>query len=272
MTGSEDLLLFTHLLRKPDKELDLERAALLIADMGDGDKIAHPEDARFARGSSRPGCVETPHIARCVALLDQLGEKARMRILRAGFRPGRAPVSVALTAILNLLYKEEGFRGNVTEYYDPRNSFLDDVLERRTGIPITLALVLMGVARRAGLRLEGIAFPGHFLVRATLETGQHLYIDPFEGRITTREEMDAVWEATTGHPGPIDDTVLVPATRRQIVARLLNNLRCIYEIQGDGRRLCLVLQRLAAVNPSPEADQRLERARQSPPRPRISIN
>lgn len=261
MPGAEDLLLFNHLLRKSDKELDLERAAFLIAEAS---KQLDDDDARDGTAGV--------DIARCVALLDQLGEKARIRILRSGFRPGRAPVSVALTAILSLLYKEEGFRGNVADYYDPRNSFLDDVLERRTGIPITLALVLMGVARRAGLRLEGVSFPGHFLVRATNESGGHLYIDPFEGRITTREEMDAVWEATTGQPGPVDDTVLIAATRRQIIARLLNNLRCIYEIQGDGRRLCQVLAQLAAVNPSPEAEQRLERARQQPPAPRISIN
>jgi regulator of sirC expression with transglutaminase-like and TPR domain len=250
MSGSEDLVLFTHLLRKPDKELDLERAALLIAE------DEHPE----------------LDIARCVAKLDELGEQVRIRIVRSGFRPGRAPTSIALTAVLTVLYREERFCGNVTDYYDPRNSFLNDVLERRTGIPISLALVLMGVARRAGLRLEGVSFPGHFLVRATMETGTHVFIDPFEGRITTREEMEAVWEATTGDPGPVDPAVLVPSTRRQIIARLLNNLRCIYEIQGDGRRLCQVLARLAAVNPSPEAEQLLERTRLQPPGPRISIN
>jgi regulator of sirC expression with transglutaminase-like and TPR domain len=248
--GSEELVLFTHLLRKPDKELDLEQAALLIAeDEHDG-----------------------LDIAQCVAQLDALGEKARLRILRSGFRPGKAPTSVALTAILGLLYRDEGFRGNVLDYYDPRNSFLNDVLERRTGIPITLAVVLMGVARRAGLRLEGVSFPGHFLVRATSESGGHLFVDPFEGRIITREEMESVWEASTGNPGPIDDAVLIPASRRQIIARLLTNLRCIYEIQGDGPRLCHVLARLAVVNPSTEAQQRLERARLQPPAPRISIN
>ncbi len=248
--GSEDLVLFTHLLRKPDKELDVERAALLIA-----------EDEHAGLD-----------IAQCVAQLDRLGEKARLQILRSGFRPGRAPVSVALTAILSLLYRDEGFRGNALDYYDPRNSFLNDVLERKVGIPITLALVLIGVARRAGLRLEGVSFPGHFLVRATSESGAHIYVDPFEGRIISREDMEAVWEASTGHPGPIDDTVLVSASHRQIIGRLLNNLRCIYEIQGDGPRLCHVLARLAVVNPSPEAEQSLERARLTPPAPRISIN
>jgi regulator of sirC expression with transglutaminase-like and TPR domain len=248
--GSEELVLFTHLLRKPDKELDLEKAALLIAE------------------DEHPGL----DIAQCVAQLDALGAEARLRILRSGFRPGKAPASVALTAVLSLLYRDEGFRGNVLDYYDPRNSFLNDVLERRTGIPITLAIVLIGVARRAGLRLEGVSFPGHFLVRATSEAGMHLFVDPFEGRIITREEMEAVWEASTGQPGPIDDSVLAPATRRQIIGRLLNNLRCIYEIQGDGPRLCQVLARLAVVTPSTENVQRLERARTEPPAPRISIN
>jgi regulator of sirC expression with transglutaminase-like and TPR domain len=252
MSGSEDLVLFAHLLRKPNKELDLERAALLIAE------------------AEYPGL----DIARYVSQLDQLGAEARLRLLQNGVRPASAPVSVVLTTVLHLLYKDLGFRGNVADYYDPRNSFLNSVLERRTGIPLTLGLVLIAVAKRAGLRLHGVSFPGHFLVRALGDNGAPLFIDPFEGRILCKEEILAMWEQMTGEPGPDErmDQALAPACRRQIIARMLNNLRCIYEIRGDSQRLCQVLARLAVVMPSDEADKRLEGARTAPPSPRISIN
>jgi regulator of sirC expression with transglutaminase-like and TPR domain len=250
MYGSEDLLLFAHLLRKPDKELDLERAALLIAE------------------AEYPGL----DIARYVEMLDRLGAEARSRLCASGLRPGRAPVSVTLTTILHMLYRDLGFRGNVADYYDPRNSFLHVVLQRRTGIPISLALVLIAVAKRCGLRLQGVSFPGNFLVRAVSETGAPLFIDPFEGRVLAREELEGMWEQMTGQPGPIDEQALAPASRRQIIARMLNNLRCIYEIRGDGPRLCQVLARLAVLVPSEDLERRLERAKMTPPSPRISIN
>jgi regulator of sirC expression with transglutaminase-like and TPR domain len=253
MSGSEDLVLFAHLLRKPHKELDLERAALLIA------------EAEF------PGL----DIGRYVDMLDQLGSQARLRLLQNGLRPGRTPVSVVLTTVLHLLYREMGFRGNVADYYDPRNSFLNLVLERRTGIPITLGMVLIAVAKRTGLRLDGVSFPGHFLVRAVAENGSRIFIDPFEGRVLSREEIHAMWEEVTGQPGPYGEALeqaLTPSCRRQIIARMLNNLRCIYEVRGEGQRLCQVLARLAVVNPSDEVEKRLEGARATPPSPRISIN
>jgi regulator of sirC expression with transglutaminase-like and TPR domain len=254
MSGSPDLVLFSHLLRKPDKELDLERAALLIAE------------------AEYPGL----DIARYVALLDDLGAKVRLALMESGLRPGTAPVPLALNAVLQLLYRDMGFRGNVADYYDHRNSFLNVVLERRTGIPITLALVLIAVAKRTGLRLQGVSFPGHFLVRALSENGAPLIIDPFEGRVLSREEVHTMWEQITGEPGAPDQhqlaQALAPASKRQIIARMLNNLRCIYEVRGDGRRLCQVLARLAVVTPSEEMERRLERATVAPPAPRISIN
>jgi regulator of sirC expression with transglutaminase-like and TPR domain len=251
MSGSEDLVLFAHLLRKPDKQLDLERAALLIA------------EAEY-RGLD---------VARYVAMLDDLGAQARLQMVKSGLRPGKAPVSLALNTILNLVYRDLGFRGNVADYYDPRNSFLNDVLVRRTGIPISLAVVLMAVARRAGLKLEGVSFPCHFLVRAVAENGVPLFIDPFDGRILPREEIQAMWEELTGDPASVvDEQALAPASSRQIIARILNNLRNIYEVRGDGRRLYQVLARMAVVTPSEEVDDRLERARLAPPAPRISIN
>ena len=135
--------------------------------------------------------------------------------------------------------------------------------------------MLIAVAKRAGLRLDGVSFPGHFLVRAMAENGAPIFIDPFEGRVLSREEILGMWEQATGQPGPSPeelDAALAPACRRQIIARMLNNLRCIYEIRGDGKRLCQVLARLAVVTPSEEVEKRLEGARSAPPSPRISIN
>jgi regulator of sirC expression with transglutaminase-like and TPR domain len=250
MPGSEDLVLFTHLVRKPQGKLDLERAALLIAE---------PE---------YPGL----DIGRYVARLDELGALTRARLETTGLRPASAPPSVALPHLLGFLYGELGFRGNVSDYYDPRNSFLNEVLDRRTGIPISLALVLMAVARRAGLAIDGVSFPGHFLARTAGDDGHPVFIDPFDGRILSGGDLHGLWEQVTGNPGPIDQTFLQPATRCQILARMLNNLRAIYEVRGDGRRLCQVLARLAILNPCEDAQRRLESAQAAPPLPRITIN
>jgi len=250
MTGQEDLLLFAHLLRKSDKELDLEHAALLIAE------------------AEYPGL----DIARSIGQLDALGALARSCLLRRGLRPFHCPDAVAVIPILDLLYRGLGFRGNTADFYDPRNSFLNLVLDRRTGIPITLATVLMGVAKRAGVNLDGVSFPGHFLVRGRSESGSPFFIDPFEGRILSGEEIRSMWELMVGYPVPLDEKRLAPASKRQVIARMLNNLRCLYEVRGDSQRLYQVLSRLAIVAPGEEIKQRLERVKKNPPAPLISIN
>src|SRR5262245_6627136 len=132
----EEITLFSHLVTRPDPELDLARAALLIAE---------PEYSGL-------------DVARYVEELDRLGTDAAARIAAA---PSRAP----LASVIRYLYEEVGFHGNTKDYYDPRNSFLNEVLDRRTGIPISLALVLVEVCRRVGIDARGVSFPGHFLVR-----------------------------------------------------------------------------------------------------------
>src|SRR5881394_2873843 len=128
-----DLTLFAHVVKRPEAELDLAQASLLVAE------------------------TEYPDldVARSIEVLDQLGTEARRRI--------GAESELALKRLLWLLYEELGFRGNSEDYYDPRNSFLNDVLERRIGIPISLAVVLIETGARLGVALEGVGFPGHFL-------------------------------------------------------------------------------------------------------------
>ena len=133
MSGPTDLLLFAHLLRRSDHELDLESTALLLCE---------PEYP----GLDIPGFL---------AKLEVMGELARIR-LEASRRCGTSAADRVLP-ILRLLYSELSFRGNVTDYYDPKNSFLNEVIDRRTGNPISLAIVLMAVCRRAGVAAEGVA-------------------------------------------------------------------------------------------------------------------
>lgn len=251
MTGPVELLLFEHLLRKPDSELDLERGALLIAE------------------AEYPGL----DVSACVARLDRLGATARRRLAAQGTRPGSDDVEMALSIVLSYLYEELGYKGNAADYYDPRNSFLNDVIERRTGIPISLAIVLIGVCRRAGIEVQGVSFPGHFLVRALRDDGHAVFIDPFDGKFLERDHLEALYQQATNDPAGLDEAFLEPASRRQILTRMLNNLRAIYEVRGDGRRLHQILARMAIVSPSDEVRSRLDLLTQNGPvSPRLTVN
>ncbi len=254
MSEPVDLVLFAHLLRKPDSELDVEQAALLIA------------EAEYP-GLDVPGYV---------AKLDGLAQQARQRLRSLGLNSPdskAAPVD-RMAAVLELLYRELGFRGNVADYYDPRNSFLNEVIDRRTGIPITLAVMLLAVCRRLGIEARGVSFPGHFLVRTVRRGGGSAFVDPFDGRVLEPGQLRMLYEQATGDPASgIDERYLEPAPRRQIVARMLNNLRAIYEVRGDRDRLQQALERLSVVSPSDEVRNRLDHLVQtSALAPRVSVN
>lgn len=147
------------------------------------------------------------------------------------------------------LFGEQGFRGNSSDYYDPRNSFLNDVLERRLGIPITLSILYTEVARRTGVPASGVAFPGHFLVRIETEHGEPLFVDPFrEGRILGKPTLRAMLERSS-FPRGLDRKVLEPASPRAVLLRMLNNLKGIYTSRGEWSRLLVVLSRAVELAP-----------------------
>ena len=163
-----------------------------------------------------------------------------------------------LAEVTNLLFGVEGFRGNDDDYYDPRNSYLDQVLERRVGIPITLAVVLLEVARRVGIDLDGVSMPGHFLVRLAGEPP--ILLDPFEGgRLLSEAECVARFRAVQGPAAPFDPGYLEPVGTMAIVARMLNNLRGVHLQRQDSHSLEWVL-RLRSLLPGATLEERTERA------------
>lgn len=156
-------------------------------------------------------------------------------------------------SLVNRLFVEAGFTGNAEDYYDPRNSLLPEVLDRRTGIPITLAIVAMEVGRRAGVPLEGVGMPGHFLVRTP---GTQHYLDVFDrGRRIDRAGCQELFRQVTG-VGPetrFGSHLLSRVSTRQLLARMLENLRGIYRERSDHANLEWVLRmRLGLRHEGPE--------------------
>jgi regulator of sirC expression with transglutaminase-like and TPR domain len=168
-------------------------------------------------------------------------------------------VDAAATAVSRFLFDEEGFQGNTADYYDPRNSFLNEVLTRRTGIPISLAVVYLEVARRAGLRVSGVNFPGHFLLRAPV-AGAHagttlradaLIIDPFHrGALLSEADCRELLRQHVGDEAAFDRTLLDPATRTQIVVRILVNLKRLYVRMRSFPQARFISDLLLAADPT----------------------
>lgn len=227
---SPSLTLFAHVVSRPEADIDLAEANLLIAE------------------AEYPGL----DIARTIRTLDELGRGAEAAVKLGSDRP-------PIERVLRFLYEETKFHGNADDYYDPRNSFLNDVLERRTGIPISLALVIIEVCRRAGVEAQGVAFPGHFLVRSPAQNG--LFIaDPFEGRLLTQADLRALLARQGGAPRDPDGRMLEAAPPKQILVRMLNNLRAIYKQRGDGTKEREMLERLFILAPTDEVKRDLDAA------------
>jgi regulator of sirC expression with transglutaminase-like and TPR domain len=159
-----------------------------------------------------------------------------------------------ISALNVVLFQEEMFRGNTVDYYSPRNSFLHDVLDRRLGIPITLALVYMEVARRVSFQLFGVGMPGHFLLKHYDVDGRSILIDAFErGSIVTEEDCRQKLDSIYSGQLALQPEFLLPVTRRQMLTRMLNNLRSVYLSQRDFRRAVQIVDLILVIYPrSPE--------------------
>ena len=199
--------------------------------------------------------------------LDLIGTEARRRVAAAPATAVDAPPDVdpdryaQVLALNAYLFGEMRFVGNEVHYEDPRNSFLNEVLERRTGIPITLALLYMEVARRAGLPVEGVNFPGHFLLRCparrALPDAEDLIIDAFHGGallsrdlLRRRAEAQSSWHDEGGDPARVDSRLLPHATKPQILARMLLNLKRVYVRMLSFPQARDITELLIAVDPA----------------------
>ncbi len=188
-----------------------------------------------------------------LAALDRFGVEARDRMAGA-MRPGdEIGALAAVTALNRYLFDELRFVGNREQYEDPRNSCLNQVVERRTGIPITLSLIYIEVARRAGLAIDGINFPGHFLVRCPDDQrpGDGFIVDPFHGGALLSEgDCRALLQKHVGPEAAFDRSLLAPATKAQIVTRMLLNLKRLYVHMRSFPQARLATDMLLAVDPS----------------------
>jgi regulator of sirC expression with transglutaminase-like and TPR domain len=185
--------------------------------------------------------------------LEQMGDAAFQRV--AG-EPGHdAPLAARVDTVNRYLFNELGFFGNREQYEDPRNSCLNEVLDRRTGIPISLSLIYIEVARRAGLRAEGINFPGHFLVRVlhdlhTDDPGEGLIVDPFHaGAILNEHDCRLLLHRHMGEEAAWEPQLLARATRRQILVRMLLNLKRLYVRWRSFPQARVVTDLLLALTP-----------------------
>jgi regulator of sirC expression with transglutaminase-like and TPR domain len=157
------------------------------------------------------------------------------------------PVAAQAAALIDHLCHRHGFRGNAQDYQDPKNSFINDVLQRRLGIPISLAVVYVEVARGAGLHADGVGFPGHFLIRVG-DSHEAVIIDPFYGALPDRRALEKLL-SRSGRARRLEDGMLSPTPTRHLIARMLMNLRGIYAARGDYPRLLVVLDRLIDLLP-----------------------
>ncbi len=192
--------------------------------------------------------------------LDQMGEAAFHFVAKD---PGQdAPLAARVDAVNRYLFGEVGFSGNREQYDDPRNSCLNEVMDRKKGIPITMALVYIEIARRAGIRAEGVNFPGHFLVRVlhdlhTDDAGDGLIVDPFHGgAILGEAECRKLLERHTGEEAAFDRSLLARATRRQVLVRMLLNLKRLYVKMHSFPQARVTTDALLALQPSSLADLR----------------
>jgi regulator of sirC expression with transglutaminase-like and TPR domain len=217
---------FAGLVGTNDDSIDLVRAALAIA------QTEYPK----------------LDVEQYVRRIEVLARRVRMRV------PDLGDIGESIAALNTVLFEEEGLSGNTDDYYDPRNSFLNDVLDRKLGIPITLALVYMEVARRVGFPLVGVGMPGHFLLKHYDVEGREVIIDAFNRGVVLSahdcaQRLDQIYSGQM----PFQPEYLVAVSRRQILLRMLNNLRAIYLSARNFKKALEIVDLILAIYPrSPE--------------------
>ncbi len=201
-TPDTDKKAFTTLLNQPDGNISLAQAALMIA------RLEYPD----------------LNINDYLSKINSLAEEINNRL------PASANAAEILKQLNHVLFIEKGYGGNTDSYYDPRNSFLNDVIERKLGIPISLSILYIELGHALGLPLSGISFPGHFLVKLEINDGA-IVLDPYYGGISLDE--DDIEDRLREYYGPKLDKsraqgVLASSTNKDIILRVMRNLRNLY--------------------------------------------
>ena len=212
---------FQEMMQRPDAEIDLARAALLIAAENDPTLDVDEEMARLDRWAETLARRIDPN-------WNSLQRLARLR---------------------TFMYEDLGFKGDVQGYYSPANSLLHSVMSRRLGIPLTLSILFMELGWRIGIPFEGVAFPGHFLVRLPGEP-RDLLLDPYKrGMMVHEEDCRQMLLESTGGKVSYDPTLTASVGKRDMVARLLHNLKGAYLRTGDDAQALAAVERLLVLSP-----------------------
>lgn len=217
---------FERFAKQPDVDMRLDHGAALIATDGS------------------EGRLEA-----CIAMLDALAEEARPAVEACAEGGSR------LRALIDYLSRSYGLRGNTDDYYDPRNSFIDEVLRRRCGIPISLSVIYMEVGRRLGVPLGGVSFPGHFLI--SYAAAPAVFIDPFSPQqlLTTRDCARILAQQSHGQLELRPEHVRV-ATTRQILTRMLSNLKVVHAQRGEFDEAIRASNRILWLSPETTTELR----------------
>jgi regulator of sirC expression with transglutaminase-like and TPR domain len=211
---------FARYVARPAEEIRLDEAALLLA------RTEYPA-------------------------LDLPAQLARLDALAARAECDRdRPPHANIASLNRLLFDEENFTGNEAEYDDPRNSYLNDVLDRKTGIPITLSLIYQEVSRRCGLPVVGVGFPGHFLVKYLTVSGEIL-LDPYHrGAVVSLQDCKEKLKAQFGEEAELRPSHLLESSTKQILGRMLNNLKGSYFRRKDYAKVLTMIELALAIDPA----------------------
>jgi len=225
----------TEIVKGSEQELNLAEAALLIA----RDEYPALDVEAYLRQ------------------IDELATGVQQRL------PAQAGLEDTLIALNQFLFVEQGFSGDMDNYDDPRNSFLNEVLDRKRGIPITLSILYMEVGRRLGLPLKGVSFPGHFLVKFTTREGE-VVLDPFSGGcLMSKEDLEQMLEDTFGAAeaayAPLE-RLLTAANKKEILVRMLRNLKGAYLRRERYDKALTVVDRILLIQPD-QPDEVRDRGR-----------
>lgn len=186
-----------------------------------------------------------------VGLIDGYAERVRSR------RGESEDPAHTIASINAVLFHQEGFAGNQSEFYDPRNSYLNEVIDRKLGIPISLSVLYMEVAQRVGLPVFGVGLPGHFLLKHYDLNGNQIFIDPYiAGRLLSPSECQTRLDEVYGGQMPLQPEFLNSVSRRQILTRMLNNLRSIYISQRNFKKALITVDFILAIHPRSPDDLR----------------